>query len=195
MPYDLKSIVPYLSPRNAGYHQVTVRQSVTPGEVLQIAPALLLLKAKTIGTLLEPFVIDWNDIVLSSSSSLSSSSPSGISLDDKMVSIVSISEDTKWKQTKLKVPRELTVLLPLAGSIGLMQRDPTNANCRLEVHPDPYNDHAFLFHVIATSSIKVGDIVLLFLPPPNPTAMSMLREELILTGQPTPPEFALDNIF
>jgi len=90
-------------------------------------------------------------------------------------------------------PVEDTVLGLLAGSVGLIARSTTDYNCRLEVDTDFYNSDSFIVRVVATDTIEVGQIVKVNLKEmASQESRNALIEELVLTGQPVPPNESED---
>lgn len=167
IPYRLESIVPYMSPMAAAYENVVAKERVDVGETLEYSPALVLSKAYIQSTLLEPFVVSWNDL-----------DPIGI----ETVSIHHEIDDENFAPpTQQLLPVEETALFPLAGSIGLLARSLTNFNTRMFVEPDEYNEDSFCLRIVATKAIEIGEVVKVHLPRPSTTS---LVDELALTGQP-----------
>jgi hypothetical protein len=151
----------------AAYENVVAKERVDVGETLEFSPALALSKAYIQNTLLEPFVVSWNDL-----------DPIGI----ENVSIHHEIDDEHFAPpTQQLLPVEETALFPLAGSIGLLARSLTNFNTRMFVEPDEYNEDSFCLRIVATKAIEIGEVVKVHLPRPSTTS---LVDELALTGQP-----------
>jgi hypothetical protein len=176
--YDLESYLPQLASFDAGYQRVTVKQRAEPGDILQIAPVLVLPKYLVKDSLLEPLSLYWNEMNM-------------IPLGVTHLPVLDINE--MGYRIPKPTPVEDTVLGLLAGSVGMIARSTADYNCRLEVHKDSYNSDSFIVHVVATHTIEVGEIVKVNL---KETASQEIRnaliEELVLTGQPVPPNESED---
>jgi hypothetical protein len=171
--YDLETYLPHLPSFDAGYQRVTVKQRAEPGDILQIAPVLVMSKYLVKDSLLEPLSLYWNEMNM-------------IPLGVTHLPVLDINE--MGYRIHKPTPVEDTVLGLLAGSVGLIARSTTDFNCRLEVDKDVYNSGSFIVRVVATHTIEVGEIVKVNL---KETASQEIRnalvEELIMTGQPVPP--------
>ena len=171
--YDLESSLPQLSSFDAGYQRVTVKQRAIPGDILQIAPVLVLDKYLVKDSLLEPLSLYWNELNM-------------VPLGLTDLPVLAINE-LGYRIPK-PTPVENTVLGLLAGSVGLIARSTTDYNCRLEVDKDFYNSDSFIVRVVATHTIEVGEIVKVNLREmASQEIRNALIEELVLTGQPVPP--------
>ena len=75
-----------------------------------------------------------------------------------------------------------TALVPLSGSIGMLLRstEDDQANARLEVAPDPYNEHGYSVRVVATQDIECGASVILYWKDHWGIMESLFQENLVL---------------
>jgi hypothetical protein len=171
--YDLESYLPQLPSFDAGYQRVTVKQRAVPGDIMQIAPVLVLSKYLVKDSLLEPLSLYWNELNM-------------VPLGLTHLPVLDINE--LGYRIHKPTPVEDTVLGLLAGSVGLIARSTTDYNCRLEVDKDFYTSDSFIVRVVATQTIEVGEIVKVNLKETaSQEIKNALIEELVLTGQPIPP--------
>jgi uncharacterized protein len=188
--YDMKSYYKTrVAPFEAGYRNSRAKVTIDrEGTLLEIAPALIVAKEIVCNTLLEPIALFWNDL-----------DPS--SLDEEgsyfaeSLRILYKNNATQWLPRYKKLRRdEATALLPLGGSLALLDRttsdNPNDYNCRLEgIMPDRSNEHAFTIRIVSTKSIEMGERLVLKMGGISSSIKTRqnLWVELVETGQPLPP--------
>jgi uncharacterized protein YceK len=184
------NMIPYIRQRmtsmESGYLNARAKVPITnAGTLLEILPALLMPKHMVLDTLLEPIVLFWND--------LEPSSFVNPDLFPKTVPVLSqIHAPSGIFHDTVQLDRvEETVLLPLGGSLAVLERttsdDPADYNCRLEgITPDPWNENAFTIRIVATKPIEVGERLVLKLAgnSASPQSLIDLWDFLVETRQP-----------
>lgn len=181
--------MPILPPQFAGLGRVRALEKIPVGGTIDYEPVILLPKNFVQETILESVVVLWQD--LSTHGDISSAA-NGKPLNDADfrlgVSVLletdaenSTSENSTAIQKKSMQILE-TVLLPLAGSICLMKRNPALSNASVKVENDPCNPGAFCVRIVATEVIERGVTVVIDLP--EPKGIEKLVEEIMLSGQP-----------
>lgn len=182
-PYELEpfceSVSSYTSSLptlSTGFGSVICQHEARAGDILELAPALILPKTLTRNTLLESMVVEWKDLLQAEKRK------------DRTIQVMVVSEadekgasPTKTKSELVDTKMDDTVLLPLAGSLSLIARDLMDFNAEFQVEDDPYSTGSFLLRAVSTRTISVGEVVVAKLP--RHLRLSSLVEELALTGQ------------
>ena len=181
-PYYKTRVAPF----NAGYRNARAKVSIAKeGITMEIVPALIISKKIVRKTLLEPIVLQWKDI------EPSSFDPSFHSLET--LRVLYKRESTCWLPQYEDKGIENTCIVPLAGSLALMERttsdDPNDYNCRLEdIKLDEFNENAFCVRIVSTRPIKVGEQLILKMSNISASKKrhNLIWMELLETGQPVP---------
>ena len=174
-PYNLQDILQKLPTFDAGYQQVICKSPVKAGSVLEVGPALLVPAALVLQTVIEPISFLWKDLLPDA---------------DYTVKVYQVDPATQ-QRSFVDMHISETALVPLSGSIGMLLRstEDDQANARLEVAPDPYNEHGYSVRVVATQDIECGASVILYWKDHSSTSDAsrvLLLQELLATGQSVP---------
>eukprot|EP00541_Cyclophora_tenuis_P014241 CAMPEP_0116550170 /NCGR_PEP_ID=MMETSP0397-20121206/5281_1 /TAXON_ID=216820 /ORGANISM="Cyclophora tenuis, Strain ECT3854" /LENGTH=351 /DNA_ID=CAMNT_0004074977 /DNA_START=9 /DNA_END=1064 /DNA_ORIENTATION=- len=170
-------------------------QDIHEGEMIEVAPALVVNRGQAAGTSITPTAIFWDDLWPPQKLSLRKLRSSG----DLTVQFQDPSTD--WKRIDDFVSFEDVVLLPVAGNIGLVRkvgRENPSSNCKLKLVPtgsmQSYNSHGggggsagILLQLIATRDLAEGEELRLNLPDSSTyEEKKLFVEALSFTGQPLP---------
>jgi hypothetical protein len=184
-----------LAPIDAGLGHAMAKTDVQVGDRLEIAPAFVVHMDVVQGTPIAPLTLQWNDFA----NHPELRTALGQLRRDKELQVQYQGPTTHWKSLDGFTSLEDSVLLPVAGSIGLVRRVGSRAgtsspsssdtgssseayqsNCRVVIHSSllsteqqgvehQYSGLGVILELVATKAIKAGEELLLDLPPPQST--------------------------
>jgi hypothetical protein len=178
-----------------------VKRDVTPGTVLEIAPALVMEKSMVRNTLVAPYCFFWNDWDETQQQMLK------LLREDQKLYVHYQGPDSNWTIRDNFHTLDDIAILPFAGSIALVERVGShgNANCELQIisataqhstepssqsiSKDSSNNNVVL-RLVATKHLVSGERLKLGIASSATSKeIQILMEELTRTGQDIPNHF------
>lgn len=158
---------------------------ISKGEVIEMAPALVLSKEAVAGSALAPLVFTWNDLTSEHHDALRDLRNAG------QLKLQYQSPETDWRRIDRFESLEKVVIFPAGGNTGLIDRIGTDesANCRMHIRSSGSGagSAGIVLEIYALTDITAGDILRLNLPPTGTEAEKRaLLEILETTGQLIP---------
>lgn len=148
--------------------------SITNGERIEIAPALVLSSEMVTGTAIAPLCFFWQDLTEDHHAAL-------VELrDGGRLKVQKQGHDTQWHRRDFFTTFQDVVVFPAAGNVAMIERvaDSNDANCEMYIRSTgPESEGAGLvLEVIAIKDIDAGETLRLDIAPTN----SSIEEKLAL---------------